>query len=190
MAKKPANKRRAEETHTHLAISVQNFGASSSASINHAAYGSNSSWYADGEEPVYVLRNQLTVSGKAIDPDERSGDWYDITLSGGSPTTSFDLDAKLKDLAERDEYGAPRYRKYRGRDVAIYKPPPGLGLLEKVRGETAWTAWLFVKPALIEQWLALLTSTSDLYVAVHECKAKRHRWIRSIELSTIDPADS
>ena len=188
LAKRKTKKAPPAEVHTHLTLKVESYEASVSAGINHAAYEPQYGWHSGDEEPVYQFRNSLIVSGTATYPDDRAGDYYEIWLYGDS-SPARDLDAKLEDLAERDEYGAPRYRKYRGRDVPIYKPPAGFGLLDKVRGEPAWHTSLFVKAWLVEQWLSLLTTQTGLFVGLHECKAKRTRWVRRIELHTADPTD-
>jgi hypothetical protein len=176
------------ETHTHLTINVDTYEASVSAGVNHVAYEPQYGWYSDGEEPVYQFRVDLTVSGKATSPADRARDSYDIMLSG-EDTPVRNLDCKLSDLAELDEIGSPQYRTYRGRDVPIYEPPPGLGVLNKVRGAPSWSAFLLVKPSMIEQWLTLLTTHSDLFISLHECRANRTRWVRRIQLGTADPTE-
>ncbi len=57
-------------------------------------------------------------------------------------------------------------------------------MLDKVRGEPEWHTSLFVKPALVDRWLALLGSSRDLFMSLHECKIGRTRWVRGIELVT------
>lgn len=167
---------------------MENYEASVSAGINHVAYEPQYGWYSDGEEPVYQFRVDLTVSGKATSPDDRAGNSYDIMLSGESAPVR-DLDCKLRGLAELDEFGAPRYRKYRGRDVPIYEPPPGLGVLNKVRGAPSWSTFLLVKPSMIEQWLTLLTTRSELFISMHEFRANRTRWVRRIQIGTAAPTE-
>ena len=188
MAGKATRKRSDSEVHTHLSIKVEDHEASVSASVNHLAYEPQYGWHSGGEEPVYEFRNSVIVSGTATWPEQRAGDHYEITLyGGGSPVR--DLDARLKDLAELDAHGSPRYRKYRGREVPVYRPPPGLGVLDRVRGEPTWRTYLFVKPTFADRWLALLVGTSGLFIALHECRTGRSRWIRGIGLHTADPTE-
>jgi hypothetical protein len=186
MARKAARRRAESEVYTNLVIKVETYEASVSAGVNHLAYEPQYGWHSDGEEPVYELHNRVVLSGTAIAPEKRAGDRYEITLYGSSGP---DLDARLKDLAELDAHGSPRYRTYRGREVPVYKPPFGLGVLNKVRGEPAWTTHLFVKPVLVDRWLALLGTTKNLFIELHECKVGRDRWVRSIGLQTTDPME-
>jgi hypothetical protein len=186
MAGKATSKRAESEVYTDLVIKVETYEASVSAGVNHLAYDPQYGWHSDGEEPVYELRTCVVVLGAAVWPEERAGDRCEVTLYG-SPGR--DLDARLKDLAELDEHGSPRYRTYRGREVPVYRPPRGLGVLHKVRGEPAWTTYLFVKPEFVDRWLALLGRTSGLFVNLRECKIGRDRWIRSIGLHTADPTE-
>jgi hypothetical protein len=64
----------------------------------------------------------------------RTGNVYELTVYGDdAPSRS--LQAKLEDIQVRDERGILQYRTYRGRQVPVYKPPHGLGLLQKERGK-------------------------------------------------------
>jgi hypothetical protein len=186
MARNATRKRAESEEHTHLALKVEGYEASVSARVNHLAYEPQYGWHSDGEEPVYELINRVVVSGTAISPEERAGDRCEVTLYGSQDR---DLDARLKDLAELDEHRSPRFRTYRGREVPVYKTPLGLGLLDKVRVEPAWRTYLFVKPVFVDRWLALLGTTTGLFVELRECKVGRDRWIRSIGLQTTDPTE-
>jgi hypothetical protein len=181
---KATSKRAESEIYTHLSIKVESYEASTSAGINHHAYEPQYAWRSTDDEPVYELRNSVVVSGTALWPENRAGDRYAIALHGSSGR---DFDNRLKDLAELDQHGTPRYRSYRGREVPVYQPPRGLGVLNKVRGQPSWTTYLFMKPALVDRWLPLLTSTTGLFVELTECKVERDRWIRSLALSTADP---
>ena len=188
MARNATNGKPTSEMHTHLAIEVEGYEASVSVGVNHMAYEPQYGWHSDGEEPVYEFRNRLVVSGTATWPEDRTGDRYEVTLYGGESPVH-DLNARLKDLAELDEHGSPRFRKYRGREVPVYQPPSGLAVLDKVRGEPAWRTYLFVKPAFVDQWLALLTASSGPFIGLHECRAGRSRWVRGIGLDTADPSE-
>jgi len=82
-----------------------------------------------------------------------------------------------------------RYRTYRGEDVPVYDRPRSLGLLNKVRGEARWTGWLFTPTRFIADMLPLLTHGPDLFVALHERRSGRTRWIHGLSLQTNDPAE-
>ncbi|MBZ9724852.1 hypothetical protein LB554_12925 [Mesorhizobium sp. CO1-1-11] len=94
--------------------------------------------------------------GISIYPEERAGDTYEVTLYGNN-LGSGDIHATLKGVQERDEHGSRKYRQYHGRQIPIYTPPHGMGLIDKIRGEPRWTVWLRVSPRFATNALALLS---------------------------------
>lgn len=38
----------------------------------------------------------------------------------------------------RIKNNSPKYRRYHGRQISIYNPPLGIGLIDKIRGEARW----------------------------------------------------
>jgi hypothetical protein len=97
--------------------------------------------------------------------------------------------AKLKDIQVKGKYGTPKYREYRGGSIPVYREPPGLGLIDKVRGEPRWTAWANVAPRLVSDMLVLVSSQRDFYLAIDERKVGRSRWVDGVGLQTSDPAE-
>lgn len=73
--------------------------------------------------------------------------------------------------------------------VPICISPKGMGLIDKIRGEPRWTAWLHVWPCFASEALALCGHGRPLFMAVHERKSDRSRWIQSVCLQTTDPAE-
>ncbi len=63
--------------------------------------------------------------------------------------------------------------------VRSFKFPPGMGLIDKIRGEPRWTPWLRVSPRFRSDALALLSNGRPLFLAKHERKTNRTRWIRA-----------
>jgi hypothetical protein len=182
------SKERREEQHTRLAIRVNRFNARVGASVNHNVYAPQYAWNLDDTDPLYEFTNEVTITGVATFPPERANDTYEITMYGND-APSHRLKLELKDVQERDEHGSPKYRRYRGKEIPIYLTPKGLGLLDKVRGEPHWTAWLFVTPRLVGDTLLLLGQQKDLFLAVHERKVERSRWIQDLSLQTTDPTE-
>ena len=177
-----------EDAYTHLAIRVEHCEASVEAAVNYNVYMPESAWNSDDDDPLYRFTTRLTVAGISTYPEERAGDTYEVTIYGDN-LGSGDIRATLKDVQERDEHGSPKYRQYRGRQIPIYKPPPGMGLIDKIRGEQRWTAWLRVSPRFMSDALALLSNGRALFLAIHERKTNRTRWVQSASLQTTDPAD-
>lgn len=177
-----------EEEHTHLALRVERCDASVEAAINYNVYAPESAWNSDDDDPLYRLTTRLTVAGISTYPEERAGETYEVTIYGDN-LGSGDIRATLKDVQERDEHGSPKYRQYRGRQIPIYKPPRGMGLIDTIRGEPRWTVWLRVSPRFTSDALALLDNGRSLYLAIHERKMNRTRWVQSVSLQTTDPAE-
>jgi hypothetical protein len=141
MSRRRKRQRKAEEQHTHLAIRVQSYEVRVVASVNHNVYAPQYAWDLDDDDPLYQFTAQLTISGISTYPEERAGDAYELTIYGAD-APSRRLNLTLKDVQARNEHGSPQYREYRGKQIPIYNPPKGLGLLDKIRGEPRWTAWL------------------------------------------------
>lgn len=189
MPRRTKRRKRPEEEHTHLAIRVEHCEASVEAAINYNVYSPQSAWNANDDDPLHRFTTRLTVAGKSTYPDERAGDTYEVTIYGDNPGSGDVRAATLRDVQARDEHGSPKYRQYRGRQIPIYDPPPGMGLIDKIRGEPRWTAWLRVSPRFATDALALLTIGRSLFLAIHERKKGRARWVQSVSLQTNDPAE-
>lgn len=177
-----------DEEHSHIIIRLEHYEAGVEARVNHYAYAPQYAWNLDDDDPLYEFTNQIVITGNSIYPPERQGDRYKLTIQG-TESSSHRLNAKLKDIHARDKYGSPKYREYRGKQIPIYQPPHGLGLVEKVRGERCWTAWLFVAPRFINDLLVLLGHQRHLFLALHERKIDRSRWVQGMTLQTSDPTE-
>ncbi|TIN77516.1 hypothetical protein [Mesorhizobium sp.] len=160
--------------------------ASVEACINHDVYAPQYAWDLDDDDPLHQFRTQLTVTGVATHPEERAGDGYELTIYSDN---SRRLGETVKDAQARDEHGSPQHRSYRGRQIPIYNPPAGMGLIEKIRGEPRWTAWLHVSPRFVSDALALLSNERSLFLAIHERKSGRVRWVQGLGLKTTDPSE-
>lgn len=188
MSRKRHRQGKREEQHTHLAIRVDRYDAGVRASINHNVHSPQYAWNLDDADPVYEFTNEVTITGTATYPPERAGDTYEVTMYGND-APSHRLHLELKDVQERDVHGSPKYRQYRGREIPIYIAPKGLCLLDKVRGEAHWRAWLLVSSRMVTDALTLLGQRKHVFLAIHERKANRARWVQRISLQTSDPAE-
>jgi len=124
----------AEERHTRIAIVVENYDAHVDAAINHNVYAPQYAWDLNHDDPVYSFTSFLRINGISVYPEDRRQERYELTIYGDD-APSRKLSASLKDVQARDKHGSPMYRNYRGREIPIYDPPKGMGLLEKVRGD-------------------------------------------------------
>lgn len=186
MASKRKRPRRPAEEFTYLAIRVAQCEASVDASVNRTVYGPQYAWRLDDEDPLYECKSRLTIIGTSLYPERRAGQAYELTIYGDASPR---MNVTLKDAQARDDYGSPQYREYRGRQIPVYDPPRGLGRLEKVRGEPSWRACVFLPPHYVSEVLMLMSLDRPLFLAIHEHKRERARWIRSVSLQTTDPAN-
>jgi len=186
MPRKKRKPRIPEEEHTHLAVRVTSHEASAGAAVNHNVYAPQYARNVDDDDPLYEFTAHLVISGIATYPEDRAGETYELTIYGND-APSRRLDATLKDAQVRDRYDAPQYRPYRGRQIPVYDPPKGIGHLDKIRGEPRWAGRLFVRHQFVSDALALLALGKTLYLAIHERKEKRARWIQGLMLQTADP---
>lgn len=187
MAKRRAKSRKAQVQHTHLAIKVESYEVSSDVSVNFNLR-TFPLHFADDDDPVLEYVTALDISGVCIAPEARAGDAYEISIRGDEGRRSEKL-LTLKDLQDRDEDRVPIYKTYRGENYPVYRDIPGIATLNKTRGENRWDAWIQVAPRLVSDMLALLPTGRPLYLAIHERKLDRKRWIESISLQTTDPAE-
>lgn len=173
---------------TRLAVRLEGHDVRIDADINVIAKYPQHALQTDDADPVYKYVTRLTLQGTVTYPSERAGDRYTITVTGDD-SPSRQVSPTLKQLQDRDQYGAPKYRPYRGGQIPAYRTMPGLGLVDKVRGEPAWSGWANVEARLVSDMLVLLGTRRDLYHAVEERKIGRTRWIDGVGLQTTDPAD-
>src|SRR5262245_27814782 len=110
----------------------------------------------DDRDPLYRFITRLTIMGTVAYPKERAGEHFELRFIGDDAPSRY-LQTTLKDAQARDEHRSLQYRSYRGAQIPVYKVPPGLGLLEKVRGENRWTAWLDVLPRFLNVMLIMLS---------------------------------
>lgn len=183
----PTHRKNNAPQHTHLAIRIDGHDVRICSGININLYGSMRYWI-DENEPVYTFETLLTLHGTCTYPGDRAGAPYEITLIGDQ-SMPHHLSLKIKDLHERDKNNVPRYRTYRGGTFPVYAEPSGLTVLDKIRGESRWTLWMFVTPQMIADSLLLLSFKNPVFIAVHEKKVGRQRHVQNLTLQTTDPAE-
>lgn len=185
--RKPTTTKPKEET-TDLAIRVTGHEARVNARVNHDAYQPQYAMNLDDNDPLYDFRNEVTITGTATWPEDRAGQAFELTLYGDdAPSSRTDL--RLRDIHARNKHGSLQYRTYRGREVPVFAPPRGMGILDKVRGEPRWRGAIFVARRLVTDALILLRQKRPLYIALDERRIERTRWIRRFHLQTTDPAE-
>lgn len=192
MPKKKAGKKRRQRKPAaqrfHLAIRVDHYEVRSGISINHHVYGPAFEIGDIDIQPLIHFRTNLEIAGIATDPPERAGDRYELSVYTEDAPDAI-IYWNLKDVQAVDRVGVRQTRKYRGKDIAVYRPPKGLGLLSKTRGEPLWTGAIFVQPRYVTDLLVLLGQGQELFMAIDETKKERQHWIDDFSLQTTDPAE-
>jgi hypothetical protein len=179
-----SRRKKTTEEHTHLAIRVEGFDARAEAGL-HIDLLSSRPVFATKDDLVFPASTKLILRGRSTYPEERAGDAYEITLWGEK---SGRAKLTLKDIHVHDDHHVPLYRKYRDEEVPVYEVPSGLATLERRRADRVWQAWITDEPRLVSDMLLLLRLERPLFLAMHEMKVERRRWIRSISLQTTDPS--
>lgn len=187
MPKKKRTKKSPEATHTQLCIAIDDYDVRVDASLN-IDLDSRHSLLSTDESPVYTHSTHIELRGVCTYPEERAGDAYEVKLISGNHYFK-DFSLTLKDVQVRDEHGIPQYRSYHGNTIPVYEKPEGIAVLEKRRGEMLWDLLAFIDPHLASNMLPLLNLPKPLYLAIHEKKFNRKRWIQNISLQTTDPAE-
>ena len=187
MARKKT-RRKAEDEYTSLAIRVEDYHVEVRAAINYAMYLTRPSRDVDYRDPVFRFNTDLTIVGTPTSPKKRVGERYELAIFGDD-APSRHLHMTIDDAQAHDERGVPQYRTYRGDSLPVYKAPPGIAVLHKVRGEPRWGAYVTALPRFVSDLLLLLGSGKSLYVALDERKDRRTRWMQIRSLQTTDPSE-
>jgi len=178
-----------KEIHTFLGLKVKDFNVRISSSINHDLQDPRSGFYSM-KDPAYQFVTDLNILGETTYPEEREGEEYSVWVSGKEISPG-EFSLTLEDVQARDDYGAPKYRTYHGREIPVFEKSFSMGFIEKPtkrRPTGSINAW--VTPQAASDYLTLLSSFSGpLYLDVHEFKVERRRRIISIDLQTNDPAE-
>ncbi len=185
---RPNKKNVPKPTITRLGVLVESSDVRVEADINYDAKLPQYAIRLNEQDPVYKYVTRLVLRGAVTYPPERAGDRYEVSISGDD-SPSKEVSPTLRQLQERDEHGSPKYREYRGGHIPVYKPVAGFGLVDKVRGEPAWSGWINIQGRLVSDMLVLLSSGRRLYLAIEERRLGRTRWIDGVGLQTTDPAD-
>lgn len=181
-----SRKRKLEEQYFYIEAEIVSYEARAEASLNSNAFGPQYALNLDRDDPVYKFTSQLSVIARQIYPEKQTGAEYEIAFYGDD-APSRRLGLTLGDIQVRDKHGAGQYRSYRGQEIPVYAPPPGLCCLEKVRGVARWHGWISTTPRFLNDALLLLGQSRKLFLGIHEHKKDRSRWIRNISLQTAPP---
>ncbi|MDB4409293.1 hypothetical protein N9235_00560 [Gammaproteobacteria bacterium] len=177
--------KKAQEEYTFLGLELTGYKAAVDAAINYEVKNLRNCF---SDTRIYRFDSSVEITGTCIYPDERALENYEISVYGREESSG-ELDLTLKDCHVLDDDYTPKYRKIRGKEVPVYKIPKGLGLLNRIRGTKNWSGYAWVPPRTVSDMQVLLVGTRPLYLALHELKIGRHRWIDSLTVQTTNPAE-
>lgn len=172
------------DAYTSLAIKVSKWEVAVGESINvNLRTTVPYSW--DESDPVFTENSQIAIGGVCTYPEHRANDAYEITIySDGLARQRLTLDQ----IHVRDQHSARVYRKCRGSEYPVFKVPPGLTIVERLRGTRQWQTVLWFAPDTFGRILTILNYQQQLYVSIDEHKIDRQRWVRGFAVQTSDPA--
>lgn len=95
----------------------------------------------------------------------------------------------VADIQARDGYGGPKTRLYRGVEIPVYERPAGITTMFPGGGKRHFQTYLPVPPQLASDMLTALAAGAAPYMAIHEHKVGRKRWIDTLTLQNTHPAE-
>ena len=173
--------------HNRISAKIEHWDAAVEIAVNRDA--ANRWQRTSPDDRVYQPESRLELRGVITTAGKRRGHPIEITVYGAKEDHDVSQ-LKLRDIHVRDKDGVPLYKAHRGVSLPVYDlEHASLGFIDKVRGENAWTAFLWADQDLLARMTDLLRSGRDVYAAVHEVRAARTRRIVSFSLQTTDPED-
>jgi len=184
--KRRSSKKKPTETHEHLGARVISYKVGIEAGLNMDLKG-GALRQPDPSDPLYTYHTVLQLWGEGIWPDERAGEVFDFLIVGDPYAEEHRL--TLADIQTRDRYGGPKTRPYRGVEIPVYQPPPGISVMFPGGGKHHHQTYLPVSPQLASDMLTALATGAAPYMAIHEHKVGRKRWIDTLTLQNTHPAE-
>lgn len=187
MAKKKARKK-AKKKHAEydiLSLEISSYKASVDAAISYRVRDKK---HYEEDAKVFDFHSSVEIECRSLWPENRADSHFYLTIYGRELSHE-PFSMTLDDCHVRDEFGERQYTKRRGERVPVYRVPKGIGYLEKVRGENAWSGVAWVAGPCLSDMLMLLPTVRPLYVFIHELRESRNRSIVGLTLQTTDPAE-
>ncbi|TQF00201.1 MAG: hypothetical protein FKY71_04645 [Spiribacter salinus] len=183
--KKRPSKNKPTESHEHLGARVDGYRVRLEAGLNLDLKGSPV-LHPEPTDPVFTYHTTLQIWGEGIFPDERAGEFFDFLIIGTSEADKPRL--TLADVQARDRHGGPKTRSYRGVEIPVYEPPPGITLMFPGGGKNHHQTYLPLPPQIASDMLTALATGAAPYMAIHEHKVGNKRWIDTLTLQNTHPA--
>lgn len=181
-----SRKKKPPESHEHLGARVSGYKVRIEAGLNLDLKGT-ALRQPQPTDPLFTYHTTLLIWGEGIFPDERAGEFFDFRIIGASEAD--DPRLELADIQGRDRHGGLKTRTYRGTEIPVYEPPPGIALMFPGGGKRHHQAILRVPPHLASDMLNALATGAAPYMAIHEYKIGNKRWIDTLTLQNTHPAE-
>ena len=185
MARKKAQ-RRPKAEYAFPAVQVTRFDVRIGAGFSLQVLGEELNW-CDPDTPVFEASRHLELTGVFLAPPDRKEHELRLHVYGERASAQRCRD-RVVDYHVLDRHGNPKYRQRKGYQVPVYDLPNGMAVLSKRRGVPEWDMALFTDLSIVSDWL-VMRGIEPLYLALHELKVDRRRWIRSVDLQTTDPME-
>lgn len=138
-------------------------------------------------DPLYTYQTTLQIWGKGIFPDERAGEFFDFLIVGDAHAAK--PRTRLVEVQILDRYGVPKTRSYRGIELPVSDSPAGISVMFPGGGKNHHQDYLPVPPQIASDMLNAPATGATPYMAIHEHKVGRKRWIDTLTLQNTHPAE-
>ena len=185
-AKHRTTKKKPTDTYETLAAKVTDYKLRIRAGLNSNLKG-NPIRQPRPTDPLYTYETWIQIYVECTEPSKRAGETYDIFMV--ADPNADDLKLTLDDVQARDRAGNPKTRFYRGAEITVYEPPPGITVVSPGGGKRHHHVYLRVAPSLASNMITALSADAAPFLAIHEHKVGPKRWIDHLSLQSVDPAE-
>lgn len=184
--RRTAREKKPVDEHEHLGARVTGYKLDIKAGLS-LDLKSGGVRYPEPADPVYTYGTTIALYGEGVFPDERAGEIYDFLIVGDARAAKHRV--TIADIQDRDRYDGPKTRLYRGVEIPVFERPAGIAIMFPGGGKRHFQTYLPVPPELASDMLTALATGAAPYMAIHEHKVGRKRWIDTLTLQNTHPAE-
>jgi len=178
----------ADPEYSFISAKVISHRAAVDASINYEVLDKKRLPGTSLDTKVYNFDTRLEIEGLCTSPEEEVGKacWFTVSAS---ERHNKELSTTLGACHVIDDDGRKTYRTVKGQPTPIYNLPKSIGYLDRQRGTSKWTGWIWLPSKTVSDMLALLAGPQQLYIHVHKMREGRIHHMRGFTLQTYDPLE-
>lgn len=169
-----------QPAYSFLSVEIIHYEARVDASINYEVRDKR---HHHHNPNIYSFGSHLEIEGRCLYPEEQKDETARISIIG-SERKADEFTLKLEDCHVRDESGHKIYKKVRGKEIAEYDIPKGVGYLQKDRGSKSWSGASWVPPQTVSGMLTILPHIKPLYLEIHLYHEGKNYWVAGLTLQT------